>query len=83
MSMYDARPEQGASPEQAAMLRAVAEAVEDASRRLDLRVESLHFEGPAAVRLREAMTDRHRRAQRVGEELRQLAQQAGASGTEG
>ena len=35
-----------ASAADAAMLRAAAETVDDAARRLDLRVESLHYEGP-------------------------------------
>ena len=62
----------------AAMLRAAAETVADAARRLDLRVESLHYEGPAAEHFRSVMGERHRRAQRTVAGLRELAAQTDA-----
>ena len=61
--------------EQATRLRIVAEAIEDQSRRLDQRVEGMHYEGPAARHFRVAMTERHQRAQRVAERLRDMASQ--------
>ncbi len=66
-----------ASAADAAMLRAAAETVDEASRRLDLRVESLHYEGPAADHFKAVMSERHRRAHRAVAGLRELAAQVG------
>jgi|1186.fasta_scaffold09021_4 hypothetical protein len=63
--------------ENAARLRAVAHAVDDESRRLAVRVDGLHYEGPAARRFRAAMADRHHRAQRLAHRLQQVAHRVG------
>jgi uncharacterized protein YukE len=62
-----------AAQAQAARLRAAAEAVAQLQQRLDLRVDTLAFEGPAALRFRTAMADRSRRARRLADELQQTA----------
>ena len=59
--------------EQAARLRAAADVIDETSRRLDLRVESLHYEGPAARRFRGVMAERAERAQRASRRLHDLA----------
>jgi uncharacterized protein YukE len=67
----------------AARLRAVADAVDEQARRLELRIESIHFEGPAARRFRAAMADRHQRAQRTVHRLNELADRLSASSAAG
>jgi hypothetical protein len=57
----------------AARVRLNAERVHELSRRLDARVEALHFEGPAAVRLHAEMAERKLRARGVADELQELA----------
>ena len=76
--MYDTH-DPSASAADAAMLRAAAETVDEAARRLDLRVDGLHYEGPAAQHFKSVMGDRHRRAQRTVDGLRELAAQAGGA----
>jgi uncharacterized protein YukE len=58
---------------QAALLRSAAETIELLVQRLDHRVESMTFEGPAAVRFKAAMHDRRQRGNRVANELEELA----------
>jgi hypothetical protein len=59
-------------------LRTVADTIEDMNRRLDLRVEAMHFHGAAADRLRANMDERSRRAARIAHRLHELAERASA-----
>jgi uncharacterized protein YukE len=76
-SLFSSSPD---AHEQAARLRAAADAVDEASHRLDLRVDSLHYEGPAAQRFRAAMADRQHRAQRLAHRLQQVAHRVSQTG---
>jgi hypothetical protein len=77
--MYDSPLSSHLADEHAATLRAAADAVDEQSRRLDLRVDSVHFEGPAGRRFRAAMAERHHRAQRTVNRLQQLAERVSGS----
>jgi hypothetical protein len=57
----------------AATLHAAADAVSDLARRLELRVEALHYEGPAAYDFRISMAERAHRADRAVQRIRELA----------
>jgi succinylarginine dihydrolase len=63
----------------AARLRSDAERLHDQAQRLDHRLDALNFEGPAALRLRAAMTERKLRALAVAGELRELSELADQS----
>ena len=59
--------------QRAAALRATAEQVASTVERLDRRVETMHYQGPAADRFRAAMSDRSLRGKRAVQELNELA----------
>jgi len=59
--------------QRAAALRATAEQVTSTVERLDRRVETMHYQGPAADRFRAAMADRSLRGRRAVQELNDLA----------
>lgn len=65
-----------AAEDHAARLRVIADGIAEQSQRLDLRVDSLHYEGPAARQFRVAMSERNQRAQRVARRLHELADRA-------
>jgi uncharacterized protein YukE len=77
--MYDSPLSSHLADEHAAKLRTAADAVDEQSRRLDLRVDSVHFEGPAGRRFRAAMAERHQRAQRTVHRLQELAARVSGS----
>jgi uncharacterized protein YukE len=58
---------------EAAMLRSQAEALAALAQQVQARVESIEFEGPAAIRFRGAMADQSRRAAQLAGELQDLA----------
>jgi uncharacterized protein YukE len=59
--------------QRAATLRSTAEQVATLVERLDRRVETMEFQGPAAERFRAAMSDRTLRGRRAAQELEELA----------
>lgn len=61
--------------QQAALLRATADAVAALVDRLDHDVHAMDFEGPAATRARSAWLERHARARHAIAELHELAEQ--------
>jgi hypothetical protein len=68
-----------ATRELAGRLRAGGDRIHDQAGRLDRKLDSLQFEGPAALRLRAAGAERKLRANQIAEELRDIA--AGLSQT--
>ena len=63
----------------AARLRIIADAIAEQSQRVDLRVDGLHYEGPAARQFRVAMSERNQRAQNVARRLHEIADRVQAS----
>jgi uncharacterized protein YukE len=60
--------------EQAALVRAAAESIDNTTDRLRQDMDALVFEGPAAERLREASLERITRARHLTTELQSLAE---------
>jgi uncharacterized protein YukE len=58
---------------EAARLRSIAETISERSRRLEQRIATLDFQGPAGDRLRVATADQTARATRVAGQLEELA----------
>jgi hypothetical protein len=77
--MYESPLSSHLADEHTAKLRAAADAVDEQSRRLDMRVDSVHFEGPAGRRFRAAMSERHQRAERTVHRLREIADRVSGS----
>lgn len=79
--MLDEHLTAGDAADIAARLRNVADEADEQSRRLDLRIDSLHYDGPAARRFRVEMADRRERAQRVARRLHEVADRIQFSAT--
>jgi len=78
--MFDVPLDSHAADENSARLRIIADTIDEQSRRLDMRVDTLHYEGPAARRFRGVMSERHQRAHRITRRLHEMADRIQSSG---
>lgn len=73
MEIQAGRGDPAAMRMQVTKLRQSAESLLGLAERLDRRVETLVFDGPAAMHFRGVMRDRSRRARRAAEDLHESA----------